>query len=112
MHSTVDGSSIKYIIELDKKAREKVAAAKKQAEEIDAQAQSKKNQIIDDYRTNSKNRLDSLEDSCRSDADKRIAEIEAQTKEKTEKFDQAFSRNRKALADRVFEAVTGGKRRK
>ncbi|MCM1298082.1 MAG: hypothetical protein NC203_04465 [Firmicutes bacterium] len=110
MQSTVDASAIKRIVELDKQARERVAEAKRQAEEIDAEALKKKDRILNDYRSHTKNRLSILEDSCKKEAEEKISEIEAKTKEKTDAFDKAFEENRKALADKVFLAVTGRKR--
>lgn len=111
MQSTVDAGAIKRIIELDKQAREKVSEAKRQAEEIDAEAQRKKEEILKDYRVHTQNRLSILEDSCKKEADEKASEIELKTKEKTDAFDKSFAENREALADKVFLAVTGRKRR-
>lgn len=111
MQSTVDASAIKRIIELDKQARERVSQAKKQAEEIDAEAQRKKEEILKDYRAHTKNRLAILEDSCKKEADEKASEIDAKTEEKTDAFDKTFAENRETLADKVFLAVTGRKRR-
>lgn len=111
MQSTVKANAIKRIIELDKQARERVSMVKKQAEEIDAEVQRKKEDIISEYRTHAKNRLSILEESCKKEAEEKISEIEAVTKEKTDAFDKSFAENREALADKVFFAVTGRKRR-
>lgn len=111
MQSAVNANAIKRIIELDKQAREHVSQVKKQAEEIDAQVQRKKEDIINDYHSHAKNRLNKLEESCQKEAEEKIRTIEADTKAKTDLFDKSFAQNREALADKVFLAVTGRKRR-
>ena len=111
MQELVTGTSIRHIVELDKKARERVAQAKKQAEEIDFEAESKKKQMVSDYKEHAKKSLLKMEESYRAEADEKILQIEVDKKKKTEDFDNAFSSNRERLADQVFEAVTGKKRR-
>ncbi|MCM1054921.1 MAG: hypothetical protein NC394_05280 [Bacteroides sp.] len=112
MQELITGTSIRYIVELDKKARERVAQARQQAEEIDFEAESKKKQIVSDYRERAEKSLKAMEEAYRAETDKKIAQIEAEKEEKKESFDRALKANREKLADQVFEAVTGKKRRK
>lgn len=112
MRDTANGNSIRYIIELDKKARERVAEAMRQAEEIDVNAQEKKHKLLSDYSTHAKERLEMVEKSYRESAEEKLRVIEDDKKKKMEAFDSALSKNREMLADQVFEAVTGSKRRK
>lgn len=112
MQELVTGTSIRYIVELDKKARERVAQARRQAEEIDLEAENKKKQMISDYKENAEESLRIMEESYRAESDEKIAQIEADKNKKIENFDKALSDNRERLADQVFEAVTGKKRRK
>lgn len=112
MQKLAAGSSIRYIVELDKKARERVAEAKRRAEETEAQAESKKAKMIADYNENARQSLREMEKSYREEADKEMGRIEAEKTAKKEDFDKALSANREALADKVFEAVTGRKRRR
>lgn len=104
------GNSIQYIIELDKKARERVAQAVKQAEEIDVEAQHKKEEMLKEYQEHSRSRLETAEQSYRQDAEARIAEIEAEAKKKTDAFDRSFDENKQALEKKIFQAVTGSER--
>lgn len=112
MRDMANGNSIRYIIELDKKARERVAEATRQAEEIDADAQNKKRKLLSDYSTHAKERLEMFEKSYRESAEEKIRLIEDDKRKKMEAFDSALNKNREMLADQVFEAVTGSKRRK
>lgn len=112
MEKLVNGTSIRYIVELDKKARERVAEAKRKAMRIESEAESKKEKLLSDYNEQAKERLQIMEDSYRAETEKEIARIEAEKKRKIEAFDSALSENREKLMDGVFEAVTGAKRRK
>lgn len=112
MEKLVNGTSIRYIVELDKKARERVAEAKREAMRIESEAESKKEKLLSDYNEQAKERLQIMEDSYRAETEKEIARIEAEKKRKIEAFDSALSENREKLMDGVFEAVTGVKRRK
>lgn len=111
MQSTVNGGSIKTIIEMDKKAREKVADAKQQAERINAEAEEEKKKLLCEYNTNYKNRLEAEEQTCRSEAEAKIKEIQAKRDKKIADFDKILNDNRDSLMDSIFEAVTGSKRR-
>lgn len=112
MEKLVNGTSIRYIVELDKKARERVAEAKREAMRIETEAEGKKKAMLSDYSKQSEERLKIMEDSVRSDTEKEIARIESERKQKTVAFDKVLSENREKLMDEVFEAVTGAKRRK
>lgn len=112
MQELVTGTSIRYIVELDKKARERVAEARRQAEEIDFEAENKKKQMISEYKENAEESLRIMEEAYRAETDEKITQIEADKNKKIENFDKALSDNRERLADQVFEAVTGKKRRK
>lgn len=112
MEKLVNGTSIRYIVELDKKARERVAEAKREAMRIENEAESKKEKLLSDYNEQAKERLQIMEDSYRAETEKEIVRIEAEKKRKIEAFDSALSENREKLMDGVFEAVTGAKRRK
>lgn len=112
MEKLVNGTSIRYIVELDKKARERVAEAKREAMRIESEAESKKEKLLSDYNEQAKERLQIMEDSYRAETEKEIARIEAEKKRKIEAFDSALSENREKLMDGIFEAVTGAKRRK
>lgn len=112
MQELVTGTSIRYIVELDKKARERVAQARRQAEEIDFEAENKKKQMISEYKENAEESLRIMEEAYRAETDEKITQIEADKNKKIENFDKALSDNRERLADQVFEAVTGKKRRK
>ncbi|HBH94231.1 MAG TPA: hypothetical protein DDX91_00640 [Ruminococcaceae bacterium] len=111
MQSTVNGSSIQTIIEMDKRARERVANAKKDAEEIRAEAEGKKKQLLSEYRSNSQKSLQELEKSCRNEADEEIGRINADRDKKTAELDRKLDQNRNLLMNNIFEAVTGCKRR-
>lgn len=112
MQSTVNGSSVQYIIELDKKARLRVAEAKSEAERITAEAEKKKEQLLKSYRDDSKKHLSIVEKTYRDEADKRIEAIEAEKRAKLEAFDKRLDEHREELMDGIFEAVTGTKRRR
>ena len=112
MEKLVNGTSIRYIVELDKKARERVAEAKREAMRIESEAESKKEEMLADYSEQAKERLTAMEEACRAETEKEMARIEAEKKQKTEAFDRALSENRERLLDEVFEAVTKAKRRK
>lgn len=111
MQKLVNGTSIRYIVELDKKARERVAEARREAARIETEAENEKNKLRADYNEQAKERLAEMESSYRSEAEKKIAEIEAKRDEKIRAFDEILSQNREKLMDEVFEAVTGKKRR-
>lgn len=111
MLSMVNGNSIQYIIELDKKARERSAEAKNEADKILAQAKEKQEQIFKSCRSDSERRLEEFKNSCRTETNRRIDEIEAQKQKKLEAFDKRLDENRESLADEIFEAATGTKRR-
>ncbi len=110
MQSTVNGSSIQYIIELDKKARERTAEARKEAERITAKAEEKKAALLKNYQNDSKKQLEIVEATYRREAEEKIAEIEADKEKKLRDFDKKLDENREMLADSIFEAVTGSKR--
>lgn len=112
MEKLVNGTSIRYIVELDKKARERVAEAKREAMRIESEAERKKEELLADYSKQAKEGLQAMEENYRAETEKEIARIEAEKKRKTEAFDSALSENREKLMDEVFEAVTGAKRRK
>lgn len=112
MEKLVNGTSVRYIVELDKKARERVAAAKQEAMRIESEAESKKQKMLADYKEQAREGLRKMEDSYRAEAEKEIARIESEKKQKTEAFDSALAENREKLMDEVFTAVTGAKRRK
>lgn len=112
MQSTVNGNSVQHIIELDKRARERTAEAKSEAERIIAEAEEKKAQLLKSYHDDSKKHLDIVEKTYREEADNKIEQIEAEKQKKLDAFDKRLSENREALADKVFEAVTGTKRRR
>lgn len=112
MQSTVNGSSVQYIIELDKKARERAAEAKTEAERITAEADEKKAQLLKNYRDDSRKHLEIVEKTYREEADRKIEQIEEEKQKKLDEFDKRLDENREALADKVFEAVTGTKRRR
>ena len=112
MEKLVNGTSIRYIVELDKKARERVAEAKREAMRIEAEAESKKREILSDYNKEAEERLKAMEESYRAETEKEIARIGEEKKRKTDAFDQALSENREKLMNEVFEAVTKAKRRK
>lgn len=112
MQSTVNGNSVQYIIELDKKARERTAEAKREAEKIIAEAEEKKAQLLKNYHADSEKHLEIVERTYHDDADKRIEKIEAEKQKKLDEFDKRLSENREALADKIFESVTGTKRRR
>ena len=111
MQSTVNGSSIQTIIEMDKKAREKVANAKREAEEINSEAEGKKKQMLSDYLEHSKKRLETVEQSYRREADEKISQIDAEKDKKISDFDKMLNENRNSMMNSIFEAVTGCKRR-
>lgn len=112
MEKLVNGTSVRYIVELDKKARERVAAAKQEAMRIESEAESKKQKMLADYKEQAREGLRKMEDSYRAETEKEIARIESEKKQKTEAFDSALAENREKLMDEVFTAVTGAKRRK
>ncbi len=111
MQKLVNGTSIRYIVDLDKKARERVNEARREAESIENEAESKKNKMRIDYDEQARERLGKMESSYRFEAEKKISKIEADKNKKTQAFDKALSQNREKLLDEVFEAVTGIKRR-
>jgi vacuolar-type H+-ATPase subunit H len=111
MQKLVNGTSIRYIVDLDKKARERVNEARREAESIENEAESKKNKMRIDYDEQARERLGKMESSYRFEAEKKISKIEADKNKKTQAFDKALSQNREKLLDEVFEAVTGTKRR-
>lgn len=112
MQEEISGSSIRNLVEIDKKARERVAEARRQSEEISSDAENKKKQLLSDYSEQAKIRLRDMEVSYRSEADKTIADLEKEKQSKMRAFDKSLSQNREKLANQVFEAVTGRKRRK
>lgn len=112
MQDMANGNSIRYIVELDKKARERVAEAARQAEKIDADAQNKKHELLSNYSTHAKERLEIVEKSYRESAEDKIRLIEEDKQRKMEAFDSVLNENREKLADQIFEAVTGSRRRK
>ena len=111
MQKLVNGTSIRYIVDMDKKARERVNEARREAESIENEAESKKNKMRIDYDEQARERLGKMESSYRFEAEKKISKIEADKNKKTQAFDKALSQNREKLLDEVFEAVTGTKRR-
>ncbi len=111
MQKLVNGTSIRYIVDLDKKARERVAEARQEAVRIENEAEHKKNKMRADYHEQAKARLEETERSYRSEADKKIAEIETEKNKKIQAFENVLSQNREKLMNEVFEAVTGAKRR-
>ena len=111
MQKLVNGTSIRYIVDLDKKARERVNEARREAESIENEAESKKNKMRIDYEEQARESLGKMESSYRFEAEKKISKIEADKNKKTQAFDKALSQNREKLLDEVFEAVTGTKRR-
>ncbi len=111
MQNTVNESSIQTIIEMDKKAREKVANAQKEAEKINAEAEGKKKKMLSDYREHSQKRLETVEQTFGDEAGKKINNINAEKDKKIAEFDKRLEENRNSLKDSIFEAVTGCKRR-
>ena len=111
MQKLVNGTSIRYIVDLDKKARERVNEARREAESIENEAESKKNKMRIDYDEQARERLGKMESSYRFEAEKKISKIEADKNKKTQAFDKALSQNREKLLDEVFEVVTSTKRR-
>lgn len=111
MQSTVNGNSIQYIIELDKKARQRVAEAKGEAEKIISESERKKEQLLKNYHDDSQKHLSIVEKTYRDEADKKIEAIEAEKNKKLDAFDKRLDECRKELMDSIFEAVTGTKRR-
>ena len=111
MQKLDNGTSIRYIVDLDKKARERVAEAKQETVRIENEAESKKNSMRADYHEQAKARLAETESSYRLDADKKIAEIENEKNKKIQAFEDALSQNRDKIMSEIFEAVTGVKRR-
>lgn len=105
----ISGSSLSYIVELDKKARERVAQAKKQAEEINEEAARKKSRMLEDYNEHSQKRLKIVEESYGEQSDKRIAAIEDEKNKKMAAFEKAMADNAARLEKEIFEAVTGDK---
>lgn len=112
MKSTFSGSSIQTIIEMDKKAREKVAEAQRQAVEINADAEEQKKKLLSKYRENSESRLEAAEKEFRRDAEEKINLINAQRDKKIAEFDKTLEENRDSLKDSIFENITGCKRRR
>lgn len=112
MQSTVNGNSVQHIIELDKKARQRVAEAKSEAERIIAEAEEKKEQLLKNYRDDSKKHLNIVEKTYRDEADKKIEAIEAEKQAKLDVFDKRLDEHREELMNSIFEAVTGTKRRR
>lgn len=103
----VNINSLSYIIEVDKKAREKVEQARSRAAKIDAQTDEKKKKMLDDYQEHTANRLKIVEDSYGKQADNKIAAIKKKEIEKTEMLKKAMDENRDRLEQEIFKAVTG-----
>ncbi len=72
MQSTVNGNSIQHIIELDKKARQRVAEAKSEAEKIISESERKKEELLKKYHEDSQKHLNIVEKTYRDEADKKI----------------------------------------
>lgn len=107
----MNGNSVKNIVELDKRARERVAEARRKAEQIDAEAKEKTKQLLQDYKDHSRLRLEMLEQSYMAQTDKKLSDIEANKLKKIAAFDKALSDNREALEEQIFNAVIGKERR-
>lgn len=112
MQSTVNINSVQHIIELDKKARQRVAEAKSEAERIIAEAEEKKEQLLKKYNDDSKKHLDNVKKTCSDEASKKIEEIESEKQAKLAAFDKRLAEHREELMNSIFEAVTGTKRRR
>lgn len=111
MQSTVNGRSIQTIIEMDKKARQRVMDAVKQAEEISAQADEQKKKLLSDYRKHSESKIEAAEQSFRAESEKKTAEINAERDRRISEFDKIMDGNREKLKDSIFQSVTGCERR-
>ena len=103
----MNGNSIRNIVELDKRARERVAEARRQAEQIDAEAKEKTKQLLQDYKDHSRLRLEMMEQTYMAETDKKLSDIEANKRKKIAAFDKAMSENSKALEEQIFNAVIG-----
>lgn len=112
MKNSLSESSILAIVEMDKKARERVFEAQKQVEKINSDAQEQKRKLMAQYRDDSESSLKAAEAEFRKDAEEKIHLINTQKDKKIADFDKILEENKEALKDSIFENITGCKRRR
>ena len=94
------------LIELDKKARKRVAVAKKASVRTVAKLDEKRDELLERDEEIFEKRISELKSSRETMIEAKKKEISASGDAAIERLDAAFEKNRDAWAERIFEIVT------
>ncbi len=107
MQNSVDGTSIASIIEIDKKARQRLEQAKLEAQKIIDIANQRKVELEREYNRASDERLEKIGGEYRSKAEGSLSEIELRSNEKMDKLRQAMEQNRERWEKEIISEIIG-----
>ncbi|MCD7731646.1 MAG: hypothetical protein LUI05_09170 [Oscillospiraceae bacterium] len=104
----MDSNIIQSILEIDRSAKEKLAAAEEQKNKIVADAEKEKKRIIDDKIKSAGNALKHLEESEKSKADEKMSEISAEREKEIERLNKIYDARHEEWEDNILRSVIGG----
>lgn len=107
MQNSVDGTSIASIIEIDKKARQRVEQAKLEAQEIIDNANERKAEIMREYNKASDEQLEKIGGEYQLKAEGSLSEIELRSNEKMDRLREAMEQNRQRWEDEIISRIIG-----
>lgn len=96
---------ITQILDIDKKARDKLARAYEEKKQIIIDAEEEREKIKTELLERADHRLELVEAEEKKNADERLCELEKQTKEKIESLDKSFKDNREQWEKDIFNKI-------
>lgn len=104
----MDSNIITSILEIDKKAKEKIAEAEQQKNKIIADAKAEEECIINSKVNAADEKLKELEKEEQRKADERLAEINKEKNEEIKRLDAVYEAKHGEWEDKIYNAIISG----
>jgi vacuolar-type H+-ATPase subunit H len=98
---------VSHILEIDRRAKEKLEAAQDKKAEILKEAQLEEDKIRGEVLNRADARLDEVEKFEKVSADEKIAQIEAETSSQKKRLDAIFEEKHSLWAEQIFSQILG-----